>query len=343
MRSAKALPDEPVADDALLSVQGLTKSFSTRVDGRRRVIPVVSDVSFEVGHGQSVGLVGESGCGKTTVGRTIMRLYEPDGGTVSIEGTAIDDGNVDLVHRSVSMVFQDPYTSLDPRKTISEILEEPLRVRRIVPRQRRRDLTAQAVEAVGLKTDCLGRYPFSLSGGQRQRVAIARALIGDPKLVICDEAVSALDVSIQAQVLNMLSDLQAKTGVAYLFISHDLAVVRHLCTHVIAMYLGRVVEVAETDELFRRPLHPYVEALLSAIPVPDPDRARPHGRFELAGELPALSDLPAGCVFSTRCPYVAEACRHTRPSLVDCGNGHLCACARWHELHLAGAGAQKGS
>ncbi len=323
---------------ALLHVEGLTKAFPMKVGGRKRKVPVVEGVSFDIFAGESVGLVGESGCGKTTVGRTILGLYERDGGEVSLSGQPLGRANLDMLHKNVQMVFQDPYTSLDPRQTIADILAEPLKVQKIAPRSEWRRLAAAAVERVGLKADCLDRYPFSLSGGQRQRVAIARALICDPKLVICDEAVSALDVSVQAQVLNMLRDLQAQTGVAYLFISHDLAVVRHLCSRIVVMYLGRVVEIAETDELFSHPCHPYVEALLSAVPEPDPARAREKRRIVLDGELPPLSDLPQGCLFRTRCPYATERCREERPELKPCpgDDKHLCACLRMGELALAG-------
>ena len=329
--------EKTAENEPLLHVEGLTKAFPMRVGHRKRKVPVVEGVTFDVFAGESVGLVGESGCGKTTVGRTILGLYERDGGEVRICGEPADKAHERLLRKNVQMVFQDPYTSLDPRQTIAEILAEPLRLQGQVPRSEWRSRAAAAVERVGLKSDCLDRYPFSLSGGQRQRVAIARALIGEPRLVICDEAVSALDVSVQAQVLNMLSDLQRQEGIAYLFISHDLAVVRHLCSRVIVMYLGRVVEVAPTDELFSHPMHPYVEALLSAVPDPDPARARSKRHIILDGELPSLADLPRGCIFCTRCPYATERCRQERPELADRGSGHLCACLRVDELSLAGA------
>lgn len=329
------MPSENTAP--LLSVNGLCKAFPMQVGRRKQPVNVVEDVSFSIDAGESVGLVGESGCGKTTVGRTIIGLYKPDGGSISIDGKQIGPDDADRVHETMQMVFQDPYTSLDPRKTIADILSEPLKIRKVEPRSEWRSMAAAAVERVGLKADCLDRYPYSLSGGQRQRIAIARALILQPRLVICDEAVSALDVSVQAQVLNMLFDLQAETGVAYLFISHDLAVVRHLCTRIVVMYLGRVVEVAETDELFSKPLHPYVEALLSAVPVPDPDIARAKQRIMLDGELPSLAALPEGCIFSTRCPHATDRCLTDRPELVDYGGGHMCACLRARELDLVGA------
>lgn len=326
-----------VKGEPLLRVEGLAKTFPMKVVGRKQKVPVVEGVSFDVCAGESVGLVGESGCGKTTVGRCVLGLYGADAGEIRIDGKLCGKARDAETSREVQMVFQDPYTSLDPRQTIGDILAEPLKVQRLAPRSEWRALAAAAVERVGLKADCLDRYPFSLSGGQRQRVAIARALICNPKLVVCDEAVSALDVSVQAQVLNMLADLQEETGVAYLFISHDLAVVRHLCSRVVVMYLGRVVEVAPTDELFARPRHPYVEALLSAVPEPDPRRARAKKRIVLDGELPSLSDLPRGCIFSTRCPYATDRCREERPELTACGDGgHLCACLRAEELSLTG-------
>lgn len=325
-----------VNGEPLLSVHDLTKAFPMRVDHRKKKVPVVEGVTFDIMEGESLGLVGESGCGKTTVGRTITGLYERDGGEVLLHGQPVGKRGDETLHRSVQMVFQDPYTSLDPRQTIAEILEEPLRLQKVAPKAEWRSMASDAVQRVGLKPDCLDRYPFSLSGGQRQRVAIARALISNPSLVICDEAVSALDVSVQAQVLNMLADLQAQTNVAYLFISHDLAVVRHLCTRIVVMYLGRIVETASTDELFSHPLHPYVEALLSAVPEPDPRRARSKRRIVLEGELPPLANLPKGCIFCTRCPYATERCRQERPELQEHGSGHLCACLRADELRLAG-------
>ena len=329
-----------VNEEPLLRVEGLAKAFPMKVGKRKQKVPVVEGVTFDVRAGESVGLVGESGCGKTTVGRCVLGLYGADGGEIRVDGKSAEKGHAGELSRVVQMVFQDPYTSLDPRQTIGDILAEPLKVQKLAPKSEWRALAAAAVERVGLKADCLDRYPFSLSGGQRQRVAIARALICDPKLVVCDEAVSALDVSVQAQVLNMLADLQKETGVAYLFISHDLAVVRHLCSRIVVMYLGRVVEVASTDELFSHPRHPYVEALLSAVPEPDPRRARAKKRIVLDGELPPLSDLPRGCIFSTRCPYATDRCREERPELTACGNGgegeHLCACLRASELSLQG-------
>ncbi len=331
---AKAVDSEGPAP--LLRVRDLCQAFPMRVGGRKRPVPVVEGVSFDVAPGESLGLVGESGCGKTTVGRSIMHLYEPTSGTVELDGVPVTRHTAREAYRSMQMVFQDPYTSLDPRKTIAAIVEEPLRIQKVGDRASRREKVARAVQLVGLEPATLERYPFSLSGGQRQRVAIARALVSDPKFVICDEAVSALDVSVQAQVLNILVDLQRRLGLSYLFISHDLAVVRHVCERIAVMYLGRLVEVAPTDELFSRPRHPYVEALLSAIPVPDPARARTSRRITLEGELPALTNLPAGCVFSTRCPYAQERCRTQRPQLEEVAPGHTCACLRWRELQLSG-------
>ncbi|MBS5450612.1 MAG: ABC transporter ATP-binding protein [Coriobacteriia bacterium] len=331
---AKAVDSEGLVP--LLRVRDLCQAFPMRVGGRKRPVPVVEGVSFDVAPGESLGLVGESGCGKTTVGRSIMHLYEPTSGTVELNGVPVTRHTAREAYRSMQMVFQDPYTSLDPRKTIAAIVEEPLRIQKVGDRASRREKAARAVQLVGLEPATLERYPFSLSGGQRQRVAIARALVSDPKFVICDEAVSALDVSVQAQVLNILVDLQRRLGLSYLFISHDLAVVRHVCERIAVMYLGRLVEVAPTDELFSRPRHPYVEALLSAIPVPDPARARTSRRITLEGELPALTNLPAGCVFSTRCPYAQERCHTQRPQLEEVAPGHTCACLRWRELQLSG-------
>ena len=329
----------PAEKAPLVSVRGLSQAFPMKVKGRKRLVTVVEDVSFDIAAGESLGLVGESGCGKTTVGRTVMHLYEPRAGEVLLDGVKVEKGNLRDAYRTMQMVFQDPYTSLDPRKTVASIVEEPLRIQKVGTKAERRERAAAAIAQVGLKPEMLECYPFALSGGQRQRVAIARALVGGPRFVICDEAVSALDVSVQAQVLNILVELQRDLGLSYLFISHDLAVVRHVCDRIAVMYLGRIVETAATDELFARPRHPYVEALLSAIPVPDPQAARAARRIALEGELPSLADLPEGCVFCTRCPYAQERCRRERPGLVEVAPGHSCAWLRAGELELAGVGA----
>ncbi len=320
----------------LVRVRDLCQAFPMKVDGRRRSVNVVENVSFDIAAGESLGLVGESGCGKTTVGRTILHLYEPTAGTIELNGQAITTKNARAVARDMQMVFQDPYTSLDPRMVIGDIVAEPLRIHKVGDAAERRRRVLEALELVSLGSEVLQRYPFALSGGQRQRVAIARALVCHPKFIVCDEAVSALDVSVQAQVLNILVDLQKRLGISYLFISHDLAVVRYVCRRVAVMYLGRIVELAEVDELFAHPQHPYTEALLSAIPVPDPQRARAAGRIRIDGELPGLTNLPAGCVFCTRCPYATDRCRTERPALEEVAPGHWCACVRQGELTFQG-------
>ena len=273
----------PSTNDAapLLEVTGLAKAFPMRVGRHKQKVPVVEGFSLYMQRGESVGLVGESGCGKTTVGRTICGLYERDGGTVRIDGHEVGASREDeaLVHKTIQMVFQDPYTSLDPRKTIADILAEPLKVQRLAPKDQWRELAGKAVESVGLKRDCLDRYPFSLSGGQRQRIAIARALATAPKILLLDEPIASLDVSIQAGIINLLEDLQAELKLSYLFVAHDLSVIRHISDTVCVMHLGKIVEQGDTEEIFSHPKDPYTQALLSAVPIPDPKIERTRERM----------------------------------------------------------------
>jgi peptide/nickel transport system ATP-binding protein/oligopeptide transport system ATP-binding protein len=320
---------------ALVEAQGLVKHFVARRSAFGRPlshVQAVDGVSFTVEAGKTLALVGESGSGKSTVGRLVLRLIEPTAGSMRFEGEdlfALSDDATRAFRRKAQLVFQDPYASLNPRMTVSAMLSEPLALHDIVPAAQRRERVAQVMDMVGLQPRFAARYPHEFSGGQRQRLVIARALAVEPKLIVCDEPVSALDVSIRSQVLNLLRDLQQRLGLAYIFISHDLAVVKHIADQVAVMYLGRIVETAPTEELFASPRHPYTQALLSAIPVPRP-RAR-RDRTILAGDVPSPIAPPPGCHLHQRCPHAIERCRIERPALVATGD-HATACHRWAEL-----------
>jgi oligopeptide/dipeptide ABC transporter ATP-binding protein len=329
---------------ALVEAEGLVKHFVARrtVFGRPLThVQAVDGVSFTVEAGKTLALVGESGSGKSTVGRLVLRLIEPTAGRVSFGGTqvfSLDAAATRAYRRNAQLVFQDPYASLNPRMTVGDILGEPLALHNIVPPTQRAQRVADLMEMVGLEPRFAPRYPHEFSGGQRQRIVIARALAVEPKLIVCDEPVSALDVSIRSQVLNLLRDLQRRLDLAYIFISHDLAVVKHIADRVAVMYLGRIVEVAPTDELFANPRHPYTQALLSAIPVPRP-RAR-RERTILPGDVPSPIAPPPGCHLHQRCPHAIDRCRVERPELRD-AEGHATACHRWEELppvHVVPAG-----
>ncbi|AYK07243.1 dipeptide ABC transporter ATP-binding protein [Brevibacillus laterosporus] len=290
-------------------------------------VKAVDDVSFRVKRGETLGLVGESGCGKSTTGRSILRLIEPTSGEVLFEGKNVarmKREEVREIRKDMQIIFQDPFASLNPRHTVGKILEEPLIVHGINSSKERSKRVHELLEVVGLSSYHAGRYPHQFSGGQRQRIGIARALILNPKLIVADEPVSALDVSVQSQVLNLMQDLQKEFNLTYLFIAHDLSVVRHISDRVGVMYLGRIAELADKDELYTNPLHPYTKALLSAVPVADPDKKQE--RIILQGDLPSPANPPSGCTFHTRCPHVMDVCREKRPEMLASRENHLVAC-----------------
>jgi len=325
-----------IQNSLIVEVRGLKKYFpiysgffAQRVEGWVRA---VDDVSFSIRRGETLGLVGESGCGKTTTGRCILQLDRPTAGEVLFEGqnlARMADAALRPLRRQMQIVFQDPYSSLNPRMTIGQILSEPIRVHRISPDGRRyEDRVAELLSVVGLNPLMAGRYPHELSGGQRQRVGIARALALEPKFIVCDEPISALDVSIQAQILNLLEELQERFGLTYLFIAHDLSVVRHISDRIVVMYLGKVVEIADRQELYENPLHPYTKALLSAVPIPDPLVEAKRERVVLGGEVPSPLNPPHGCIFHSRCPIAVEECSQRVPELREVRPNHRAACIR---------------
>ncbi|NLV49308.1 MAG: ATP-binding cassette domain-containing protein [Clostridiales bacterium] len=317
-----------MSGEHLVEVRNLKQYFNVRT-GFFRTTPLkaVDDVSFNIGSGETLGLVGESGCGKTTVGRSILRLYEPTGGEVYFEGKLVTSDNITELRKSMQMVFQDPYSSLNPRMTVSDIIGEPLDIHRLyTTKKERKEKVLGLMELVGLNAEHATRYAHEFSGGQRQRIGIARALAVNPKFIVCDEPVSALDVSIQAQIINMFEDLQEKLRVTYLFIAHDLLVVRHISKRIAVMYLGKVVEIANSDELNDNPQHPYTLSLLSSVPIPDPKIARSRKRIVLEGDVPSPLRMPSGCPFRTRCSYATEQCAAECPALTERGAGHFVAC-----------------
>ena len=326
----------------LLKVKNLKQYFPIKggILGRTvNNVKAVDDISFTVHEGETVSVVGESGCGKSTTGRAILRLDNPTDGTVEFDGINLLDLNkkeMRKMRKDMQIIFQDPYASLNPRQTVRETLREAMAIQGVVPKEERADRIAELLETVGLQPYHADRYPHEFSGGQRQRIGIARALSGDPKLIVCDEAVSALDVSIQAQVLNLLKKFQKEMNLTYLFISHDLGVVRHISDRVIVMYLGKIVEVGDKKSIFENPQHPYTKALLSAIPVPDPDHDK--DRIFLQGDVPSPIDPPTGCRFHTRCPFATERCKEETPELRSTGymaEGHQGAC---HYMELIESG-----
>ena len=312
----------------LVEVRNLKMYFPVRTGTfGTKPLKAVDGVSFHIGAGETLGLVGESGCGKTTVGRTLLRWYKPTGGEFIFDGEKVTDKNIHSYRKRMQMVFQDPYSSLNPRMIVEDIIGEPLDVHHLYhSRKERHERVLHLMELVGLNAEHATRYAHEFSGGQRQRIGIARALAVKPDFIVCDEPVSALDVSIQAQVINMFEELQEKLGVAYLFIAHDLLVVHHISKRIAVMYLGKIVEIADADELNTHPIHPYTLSLLSAVPVPDPVTARASKRIILEGDVPSPLHMPSGCPFRTRCRYATEQCARECPDLTDRGNGHMVAC-----------------
>ena len=319
----------------LVDVRHLKQYFSVKADMLTKLpLKAVDDVSFTIDEGETLGLVGESGCGKTTVGRTLLHLYKPTGGEVYFDGQKITSRNIGQFRKDMQIVFQDPYSSLNPRMTVADIVGEPLDIHHLyASKQERKDKIAHLLETVGLNSDHARRYAHEFSGGQRQRIGIARALAVNPEFIVCDEPVSALDVSIQAQVINMFDDLQDKLGLTYLFIAHDLLVVRHISDRIAVMYLGKMVELADAEEIYNHPLHPYSQSLLSAVPLPDPKMARANKRIVLTGDIPSPLNAPSGCPFRTRCRYATEACAQSMPPFEEVEKGHFVACHRVKEIN----------
>jgi oligopeptide transport system ATP-binding protein len=325
------------SDAQLVRVRGLKMHFPVYAGIFRRqvgTVKAVDDVSFDVAEGETLGLVGESGCGKSTAGRAILRLYEPTAGEIELEGREIarlEGGALRALRPKMQMIFQDPQASLNPRMTVGSIIAEPLDEHAKLSKAERRARVMELMDAVGLNRRFANRYPHEFSGGQRQRIGIARALALNPKFIVCDEPIAALDVSIQAQVVNLLEDLQDRFGLTYLFISHDLSMVRHIATRVAVMYLGRIAEIAPREALYREPLHPYTQALISAVPSPDPEIEAKRKRIILKGDVPSPLNPPTGCVFHTRCPKVFGRCPVEVPALLDKGGGRRVACHLYDE------------
>jgi oligopeptide transport system ATP-binding protein len=328
----------------LLRVDNLSKTFSINAGGffsKPLKLKALQDISFSVQRGETLGIVGESGCGKSTLGRCILQLLKPDEGRVVWMGTDLNSLPGEEMRKrraDLQIIFQDPQASLNPRMTVGEIVADPLKtLKPELNREQRRQRVMEIMEAVGLQPEMINRYPHEFSGGQAQRIGIARALITEPKLIVCDEPVSALDVSIQAQILNLLSELKDQFGLTLIFISHNLSVVRHVSDRIMVLYLGRIVELASGDELYMDAKHPYSKALLTAVPIPDPKRARQRNIDALTGEIPSPINPPSGCTFRTRCRYATERCAEVRPPLETVSDGRQVACIRWREIdNMAG-------
>ncbi|WP_027430813.1 ABC transporter ATP-binding protein [Lachnospira multipara] len=320
----------------LVEVKHLKEYFNINVGAfKTKPLKAVDDVSFTIKEGETLGLVGESGCGKTTVGRTLLNLYKPTSGEIWFDGKEIKTKkDIKEFRKDATMVFQDPYSSLNPRMTVSDIIAEPLDIHKMYKtKQERQDRILELMSYVGLNSEHASRYAHEFSGGQRQRIGIARSLAVDPKFIVCDEPVSALDVSIQAQVINMFEELQDKLNLTYLFIAHDLLVVRHISDRIAVMYLGKMVELADADEIYKRPLHPYSKSLMSAVPIPDPKIARENQRIVLSGDIPSPLNAPSGCPFRTRCPHATAACAESMPEFKEVSKGHFVACHRVGEIN----------
>ena len=323
----------PTNAEVLLSVRDLNKHFPIKsgilFKKNSAYVHAVDGVSFDIYKGETLGLVGESGCGKSTTGRTLLHLYEPTSGSVMFEGkdlAKLKGAELRAVRKDLQMIFQDPYASLNPRMTVGQIVGEPMLIHNTYSGEERTDRVKELLRLVGLNPAFINRYPHEFSGGQRQRIGIARALALEPKLIVCDEPISALDVSIQAQVVNLLEDLQKEMGLTYLFIAHDLSMVRHISNRIAVMYLGIIIELAERNELYKHPLHPYTQALLSAVPYPDPEIEENRQRIILEGYVPSRVNPPSGCRFRTRCRYAREICANERPAFREISSGHYAAC-----------------
>ena len=320
----------------LVEIKDLKEHFNINMGLlRSKPLKAVDGVSFSIDRGKTLGLVGESGCGKTTVGRTILYLYKPTSGEIFFDGKKIETKeDIRAYRRKATMVFQDPYSSLDPRMTVADIIGEPLDIHKLYgSKAERREKILELMNHVGLNSEHASRYAHEFSGGQRQRIGIARALAVDPEFIVCDEPVSALDVSIQAQVINMFDELQDTLGLTYLFIAHDLLVVRHISDRIAVMYLGKMVELADAKEIYSHPLHPYSKALISAVPMPDPNVARSNKRIVLTGDIPSPLNAPSGCPFRTRCMYAKPECAEAMPELKEVSPGHFTACHRTAEIN----------
>ena len=318
-----------MSQDMLVEVKHLKEYFNINTGMfSSKPLKAVDDVSFSIRRGETLGLVGESGCGKTTVGRTLLHLYKPTDGEIWFDGKQIvTKKDIAAYRKKTAMVFQDPYSSLNPRMTVADIIGEPLDVHKMYANEKeRKERILELMAQVGLNSEHANRYAHEFSGGQRQRIGIARALAMKPQFVVCDEPVSALDVSIQAQVINMFDELQDKMGLTYLFIAHDLLVVRHISDRIAVMYLGKMVELADAREIYDHPLHPYTRSLMSAVPLPDPKMARENKRIVLTGDIPSPLNAPSGCPFRTRCPYASDICAQSMPEFKDVGGGHFVAC-----------------
>ena len=325
-----------IENKTLVEVKNLKEYFNiTTGMFTSKPLKAVDDVSFAIRKGETLGLVGESGCGKTTVGRTLLHLYKPTAGEIWFDGKKIETKQDILEYRKkTAMVFQDPYSSLNPRMTVSDIIGEPLDVHKMyADKQERMEKILEIMARVGLNSEHANRYAHEFSGGQRQRIGIARSLVTNPEFVVCDEPVSALDVSIQAQVINMFDDLQKEMNLTYLFIAHDLLVVRHISDRIAVMYLGKLVELADAKEIYDNPLHPYSKSLISAVPVPDPQIARANQRITLTGDIPSPLNAPSGCPFRTRCPYACDTCAESMPELKELSPGHFVACHKATEIN----------
>ena len=323
-------------ENTLVEVRHLKEYFNINVGMfKSKPLKAVDDVSFSIKRGETLGLVGESGCGKTTVGRTLLHLYKPTSGEIFFEGKPVQTkSEINEFRKKATMVFQDPYSSLNPRMTVSDIIGEPLDIHKMyASREERQERILELMDRVGLNSEHASRYAHEFSGGQRQRIGIARALALNPSFIVCDEPVSALDVSIQAQVINMFDELQDQMGLTYLFIAHDILVVRHISDRIAVMYLGKMVELADAKEIYEHPLHPYTKSLMSAVPQPDPKVARANKRIVLSGDIPSPLNAPSGCPFRTRCPYATEDCASSMPEFKEVSAGHFVACHRLAEIN----------